>query len=192
MQAGADDAGRVLERGELRGVDRAALAGVVEAHDADELARHEDGHDGLGLGADAFEAGDARDTSVTGAAALRLAGIEAHAASGPQLRGDRGELALVAGADRRIIRVRRHARRRPLAHADQQRLAFGAAPRHHDVDPVHMGRIADQAQHLGDGAAHVGGLEQHPARLGRGDQQGFPPPQRLVDLAQLLGAGTGA
>ncbi len=55
MQCRADDAGGRLERGELPCVDRAALAGIVETHDADEVAGDEDRYDGLGLGADAFK-----------------------------------------------------------------------------------------------------------------------------------------
>ena len=55
MEGRADDAGRVLERGKLGGIDRATLAGVVEADDADELAGDEDRYDGFRLGADALE-----------------------------------------------------------------------------------------------------------------------------------------
>ena len=74
-QRRAIDAAELAALETAAGVIGAALAGVVEAHDADELARHEDRHDGLGAGADALDAGAA----LLG---VDLGGAQAHAAPG--------------------------------------------------------------------------------------------------------------
>src|SRR5207302_7238106 len=89
VQRRADHAGGGLERRELRRIDSAALAGAVEAHDADELARYEDRHDGLRAGADALDAGAAL-------LCVDLGGAEAHAAPGAKLRAHGRKVALLA------------------------------------------------------------------------------------------------
>src|SRR5207237_1293586 len=78
VQRRADHAGGGLERRELRRIDGATLAGVVEAHDADELARYEDRHDGLRAGADALDAGGAL-------LCVDLSGAEADAPPGAEI-----------------------------------------------------------------------------------------------------------
>src|SRR6185312_14849676 len=160
-------------------------AGVIEAHDTDEFAGDEYGHDGLGLGADAFESGYTRIRD------RRVALVQADAPSRAQLRGHRGELTLIARADRGVVDVGRNTVRGPLAHHDQEGLALWAAARQHDVDAIHMGRVAHQAQDLRNGAPYVRRLEEHPARLGGGHEQRLPAPQGLVDLAQLFRTGGG-
>ena len=184
MQRGTDHAGGGLERGQLGSIDGPLLAGVVEAHHPDELARHEDRHDRLGLGADAL---DAR----CGVAAGGLVRAEAHAAPGAQLCEHAGELTLVARETALLRQVRRHARPRPLARHHEQRLALRAGARFHDADAIDVGRLPDQPQHTRDGGAHVGGLEQQAARRGGSGEQPLACPQGLVDLAELFRTGSG-
>ena len=65
VQRGADHAGGGLQGRQFRGVDRAVLAGIVEAHHADELTGDEDRHDRLGLSAHALDAGDRRPPLIS-------------------------------------------------------------------------------------------------------------------------------
>jgi hypothetical protein len=91
MQSRADDAGGGLERGQLRSLDGAVLARVVEAQHADEFAADEDRHDRLGARAHAI---NARQRGAT----VHLGLAEAHAAAGAQLAGYAFEVALVTHA----------------------------------------------------------------------------------------------
>jgi len=181
VQRGADHAGRGLERRELRGVDGAVLARVVESHDPHELPGHEDRHDRLGLGADSPEA---RCLAVS-----RVAGAEAHAAPRAQLGAHVREVALVAGAAQRILQMRCHPLGGPLAHYDEQRLAVRTGARLEQIHTVDVRGLADEAEHLRDHGARIDGLQEPATRPRRCRQEALAPLQRLVDAGQLFGAG---
>ena len=116
---------------------------------------------------------------------------ETDAATGAQLGAHGGEVTLIAAARRGLLQRRGHPFGGPLVHHDQQPLAVGAGAGLHQVDAVDVCRLADQSEHAGDRGAHVGRLEQQPARLRRSSQQPLARPQRLVDARQRLCARRG-
>ena len=105
-----------------------------------------------------------------------------------QLGAQRREVALVARTRARIREVRDDTLGNPFTHQHQQRLAVGAGLREHQVHAIDPGCLTDQPEHAGDRHPGILRFEQQAAGLGRGGEQPFPAPQRLVDLGQLFGA----
>ena len=184
MQRRADDTGRGLQRRQLRRIDRAALLGVVKADGADELAGDKDRHDGLGLGTDSLEA---RDLGVVDRRIRWFRQTLRPARSSADTAGYLRSSQLQTGRDRRCAAERpRRPTRSPRPAAARRcgprlRRASGFTRSTRAASP-------SRTQHVGHGAAHVRGLEQQAAGLGGGRQQPLAALQRLVDVAQLLGA----
>src|SRR6185437_9701371 len=142
MQGRSNHPGRRLERRQLRRIDGAPLARIVEADDPEESSLDEDRHHSLALRVDAVE---------IRAVAVELRWRDAETPTRSQLRAQCIEALLVAQSLRRMSEMRLDAIRHPLARDDEPALAIWTGKRLHEIDAIGAGCLAQHAQHIRHG-----------------------------------------